>query len=95
MTWTSSPDLLQRLIRKDMGLVCCRCSSAMPIRLWPDAASRSQSWDHPLFIVAMTTTASAEVRIALDRIADLLRAHQHLFAGSKPHEAVRAAVATS
>lgn len=96
MTWTSSPDLLQRLIRKGHGL------GVLPLFIGdadPALARRGEpiaELDHPLFIVANDDDRKRpEVRIALDRIADLLRAHQHLFAGSKPHEAVRAAGATS
>jgi DNA-binding transcriptional LysR family regulator len=94
MTWTSSPDLLQRLIRKGHGL------GVLPLFVGdgdPDLARRDDAipeLDHPLFIVANDDDRKrAEVRVVLDRIADLLKAHQGAFAGDEGGEARRRSAA--
>ncbi|WP_137156242.1 LysR family transcriptional regulator [Rhizobium sp. FKL33] len=82
MTWASSPDLLLRLIRKGHGL------GVLPLFVGdadPALARRGEpiaELDHPLFIVANDDDRKRpEVRIVLDRIADLLKTHHGAFAG--------------
>ncbi|WP_318530219.1 hypothetical protein [Rhizobium sp. TRM95796] len=96
MTWTSSPDLLQRLIRKGHGF------GVLPLFVGDsdlELARRDEAiaeLDHPLFIGANDDDRKRpEVRIVLDRIANLLRAHQDLFAGGDAPAARRASAEAS
>ncbi|MDH6267174.1 DNA-binding transcriptional LysR family regulator [Rhizobium sp. SG_E_25_P2] len=92
MTWTSSPDLLLRLIRKGQGL------GVLPLFVGdadPGLARRGEpimELDHPLLIVANDDDRKRpEVRIALDRIAGLLKAYRGAFCGESAAEARQAA----
>jgi DNA-binding transcriptional LysR family regulator len=96
MTWTSSPDLLQRLIRKGHGF------GVLPLFVGdndPELTRRGEAiaeLEHPLFIGANDDDRKRpEVRIVLDRIANLLRSHQDLFAGADASAAQRASAKAS
>jgi DNA-binding transcriptional LysR family regulator len=91
MTWTSSPELLHRLIRKGHGF------GVLPLFVGDGDAALARrgeviaELDHSLFIVANDDDRKRrDVRIVLDRIAVLLKAHQEAFSGADAQEGRRA-----